>query len=117
MTTESIPLTKTAEEEFQTDKVLTITGGHFVNDLYTACVAPLLPVIIEKLSLTLTQAGSLTAIMQVPALLNPFIGYMADRVSLRYFIILAPAMTATLISSLLQIIADMLSEASVSKPA
>jgi FSR family fosmidomycin resistance protein-like MFS transporter len=36
----------------------------------------------------------------LPALLNPFIGYLADRVSLRYFVILAPAVTATLISSM-----------------
>lgn len=100
MTTETIPLTKTTEEEFQTGEVLTIVGGHFTNDLYTASVAPLLPVIIEKLSLSLTAAGSLTAILQFPALINPFIGYMADRVSLRYFVILAPAVTATLISSL-----------------
>jgi FSR family fosmidomycin resistance protein-like MFS transporter len=100
MTTESIPISKSAESEFQTDKVMTIAGGHFIHDIYTACVAPLLPVIIEKLSLTLIQAGSLTAILQIPALLNPFIGYMADRVSLRYFVILAPAMTATLVSSI-----------------
>jgi len=32
--------------------------------------------------------------------LNPFIGYLADKVSLRYFVILAPAITATLISLL-----------------
>ena len=100
MTAESIPITKTSEEEFQTEEVLTIAGGHFTHDIYTASVAPLLPVIIEKLSLSLTAAGSLTAILQFPALINPFIGYLADRVSLRYFIILAPAVTATLISSM-----------------
>jgi FSR family fosmidomycin resistance protein-like MFS transporter len=33
-------------------------------------------------------------------LLNPFIGYLADKVSVRYFIILAPAVSATLLSSL-----------------
>ena len=32
--------------------------------------------------------------MQLPALLNPYIGVLADRVSVRYFVILAPAMTA-----------------------
>ncbi|MCK4726629.1 MAG: MFS transporter, partial [Anaerolineales bacterium] len=61
-------------------------------------ISPLLPVLIEKLSLSLTQAGSLIAIMRIPALLNPFIGYAADRVSMRYFIILAPAITGSLIS-------------------
>ena len=60
MSTETISISKSAETEFQTEKVLTIAGGHFIHDVYTACVAPLLPVIIEKLSLTLTQAGSLT---------------------------------------------------------
>jgi MFS transporter, FSR family, fosmidomycin resistance protein len=87
-------------QEFQTGQVLTIANGHFVHDIYTAFVAPLLPVLMERLSLSLTLAGSLTAIQQFPALLNPFIGYLADKVSLRYFVILAPAITATLISSL-----------------
>lgn len=100
MTVETIPVAETAEDEFQTEGVLTIVGGHLVHDTYTASVAPLLPVIIDKLSLSLTAAGSLTAILQFPALINPFIGYMADRISLRYFVILAPAVTATLISSI-----------------
>ncbi len=90
----------TSTKEFNTDQVLTIVGGHFIHDTYTSFVAPLLPLIIEKLSLTLTMAGSLTALMQIPGLLNPFIGYLADKISLRYFVILAPAATATFISAL-----------------
>jgi len=100
MTTESIPLPETTDEQFETGQVAPIVGAHFIHDIYTASVAPLLPVLIEKLSLSLTMAGSLTAILSLPALLNPFIGYLADRVSLRYFVILAPAITATLISSI-----------------
>ncbi len=92
--------TQTSPENFQTGQVLTIVGGHFVHDTYTAFVAPLLPLIIEKLSLTLTMAGSLTAFLQIPSILNLFIGYLADRISVRYFVILAPATTATLISLL-----------------
>ncbi|MFN2233713.1 MAG: MFS transporter, partial [Anaerolineales bacterium] len=99
MTTQTAEIDKT-KEEFNTDQVLTIVGGHFVHDIYSGFVAPLLPLIIEKLSLTLTLAGSLTAFMQLPGLLNPFIGYFADKVSLRYFVILAPAATATLISAM-----------------
>ena len=98
MTTQATPIEKTPTDEFNTDQVMTIVGGHFIHDTYTAFVAPLLPLIIEKLSLTLTMAGSLTALMQLPGLLNPFIGYMADKVSLRYFVILAPAATATFVS-------------------
>jgi FSR family fosmidomycin resistance protein-like MFS transporter len=100
MSTRSLPITQPVEGEFQSDQVLPVAGAHFVHDVYTATVAPLLPVLIEKLSLSLAQAGSLTAILQLPAMLNPLIGYMADKVSLRYFVILAPAVTATLISSI-----------------
>ncbi len=85
------------EQNFETGSVLTIVGGHFVNDTFTAFVAPLLPLVIERLSLTLTMAGTLTAMMQLPAILNPFIGYLADKISLRYFVIFAPAATATFI--------------------
>jgi len=34
-------------------------------------------------------------VMQLPALFNPYIGSLADHISARYFIILAPAMTAS----------------------
>jgi FSR family fosmidomycin resistance protein-like MFS transporter len=100
MGTKSIPLSLPAENEFQTGQVIPIVAGHFIHDTYTAFVAPLLPVIIDKLSLSLTLAGSLTAFMQFPGLLNPFIGYLAESISLRYFVIFAPGLTATLISSL-----------------
>lgn len=100
MATETIPLTQIKEEEFQTGNVLPIVGAHFAHDIYTAAVPALLPVLIEKLSLSLTLVGTLTAILQLPAVLYPFIGYLADRVSLRYFVILAPGITATLIGSL-----------------
>jgi len=99
MTAETIEIAQ-SKQEFQFWHVLPISVGHLINDLYTACIAPLLPVIIEKLSLSLTAVGSLTAIMQLPSMLNPFIGYLADKASLRYFVILTPAITATLISSM-----------------
>lgn len=38
--------------------------------------------------------------MQGPSVLQPYIGYLADRVSLRYLVILAPALTATMMSLL-----------------
>ena len=82
--------------EFQTKEVLTIASGHFVHDSYSAFVAPLLPLIREKLAVDYAAIGSLAIFSQMPSLLQPFIGHVADRISLRYFIILAPATTATL---------------------
>ena len=79
---------------FQTGKILALSTAHFIHDVYSSFLAPLLPLLIEKLSMSLTQAGFLSTVMQIPALLNPHIGVVADRISVRYFVILAPAMTA-----------------------
>lgn len=85
---------------FQTGEVITIAGGHFAHDTYSAFLAPLLPLIQERLGTGYALTGSLAIFAQLPSLLNPFIGYLADKISLRYFIILAPAVTATLLSGL-----------------
>lgn len=101
MTVQNLPVENTIEkEEFQTEQVLTIASGHFVHDVYSAFLAPLLPLIIEKLSLSLTLAGSLSAFMQFPSILTPFIGHLADKYNLRYLVILAPAMSATFMSAI-----------------
>lgn len=83
------------EGGFHTEQVLTISGGHFVHDVYSAFLAPLLPLLIEKMSLTLTLAGSLSAFVQLPAILTPLVGHLADKHNLRYLVIIAPALTAT----------------------
>ena len=85
---------------FQTDQVAVISAGHFVHDTYSAFLAPLLIPIQATLGLSYSAAGTLVIITQIPSLLNPFIGYLADRVSVRWFVVLAPAVTATIYSSL-----------------
>ena len=87
-------------DEFQVDHVATISGAHFVHDTYTGFLPVLLPLIRDNLAISNSLAGSLVIWSQAPSLLNPFIGYIADRVSVRYFIILAPAVTGTLMSLL-----------------
>jgi len=93
----TVPPKNLETAEFETAQVTPVIAGHYVLDLYPSSVAPLLPVLIEKLSLSLTQAGLLTSFTQLPGLLNPLFGMLADRVSVRYFIILAPALTATML--------------------
>jgi FSR family fosmidomycin resistance protein-like MFS transporter len=85
-------------KEFQTTKVLVLSACHLIHDVYSSFLAPLLPLLIDKLSLSLTQAGFLTTVMQLPSLLNPYLGTLADRISVRYFIIVAPALTAVSMS-------------------
>ncbi len=85
---------------FKTGEVLTLSVCHFIHDIYSSFLAPLLPLLIGKFSLTLGQAGFLSTVMQIPALFNPFIGVLADRMSVRYFIVIAPVTTAVPMSLL-----------------
>lgn len=80
--------------------VTTISAGHAIHDTYSGFLSPLLPAFIENLSLTNAQAGLLTVFMQWPSLFQPFLGYLADKVSLRPFFILAPTITAVAMSLL-----------------
>lgn len=86
--------------DFQTGRLVTIAGGHAVHDTFTAFLAPLLPRFVEKLSLSHTAAGLLSTFLQVPSLLQPMIGHLADRTSLRWMVVLGPGVTATVMSLL-----------------
>jgi len=85
---------------FETGRVATVAAGHAVHDTYTAFLAPLLPVFIEKLGLTITGAGFLTVFIQAPSLVQPAIGRLADRLNLRALVLWAPALSAVFMSLL-----------------
>lgn len=87
-----------AKGEFDLGGVTTIAAAHATHDTYTAFLSPLLPTFIENLFLSKTQAGLLSVFMQAPSLLQPLIGHLADRTSLRYIVIAAPAITTSLMS-------------------
>lgn len=87
-------------DRFDTGQVLTIVGGHAMHDTFSAFLSPLLPALRGALGTNIAMTGSLAIFLQLGSLFNPFIGYLADRASLRYFVILAPGVTATLMSSL-----------------
>jgi len=84
--------------KFQASPVLTITGGHAIHDGYQGFLPPLLPLLIEKLSLSKTQAGLLSSFTLWPSLVQPFLGFIADRKDMRWAVILAPAVTGTVMS-------------------
>ena len=88
------------EADFQTGRLVTIAGGHAVHDTFTAFLPPLLPRFVEKMSLTNTAAGFLSLFLQIPGLLQPVIGHLADRTTLRWLVVLGPAVTGTAMSVL-----------------
>jgi FSR family fosmidomycin resistance protein-like MFS transporter len=87
-------------DEFQTGQVSTIAAGHAVHDTFTAFLPPLLPHFVTSFSLSNTAAGALAAFLHLPSLLQPVIGHLADRTTLRWIVILGPAVTGTAMSFL-----------------
>ncbi len=88
----------TDKNEFQQGKVITISFAHFVHDVYSSFLAPILPLLIDKFSLSLSFVSFLTIIQRLPSLLNPLVGHIADKLPIRYVLIAAPALTATTMS-------------------
>ncbi len=87
-------------KEFQTAKVLTISIGHFFHDVYTSFLAPMLPLLVEKLGISLSMVGFLDVVRKIPSLFNPLIGLMADKICVKYLIILAPGISTITMSLL-----------------
>ncbi len=81
------------EKKFQTGNVLIISFTHLLHDIYTSFLAPILPLLITKLNISLFQSGLLAVVQRIPSLFNPFIGIIAEKVRVRYFVIFAPAIT------------------------
>ncbi|MDX2413607.1 MAG: MFS transporter [Bacteroidales bacterium] len=79
--------------KFQTGNVLIISFTHLLHDIYTSFLAPILPLLITKLNISLFQSGLLAVVQRIPSLFNPFIGIIAEKVRVRYFVIFAPAIT------------------------
>jgi len=77
-----------------TSKVATIAAAHAAHDTYSSFLPPLLPIFIEKLTLTKAEAGLLTVFLQGPSLLQPLIGHIGDRRDLRALVVLTPTVTA-----------------------
>ncbi len=88
------------KNHFQKGKVITISMGHLFHDIYTAFLAPMLPLLISKLGISLSMAGLLDIVRKIPSLFNPVIGLIADKVCVKYLVILTPGITAISMSLL-----------------
>ena len=85
---------------FQLGNVVLIATAHLVHDIYSSFLAPILPLLIARFGLSYTLAGLLTVAQRAPSLFNPLLGLLADRIHIRYLLILAPAITSVSMSLL-----------------
>ncbi len=78
--------------------ILGLTLVHLTGDFYSSFVTPLLPVLQENLSLTLTEIGFLAGISRLLAfIVQPSVGYLADQYKTRLFVVGGPLVAAIFI--------------------
>lgn len=66
--------------------------------MYSGFSSPLLPFLIDRLSLLKAEAGVFILVYQGMSILQPIIGHLGDRTNLRKYALIAPAVTAIFIS-------------------
>ena len=68
--------------------IFTLTLVHFTGDFYSSFAGPLMPAFVSKLSLSMAQVGMLTGIIRLLSfVVQPLVGYLADRYQTRLFIL------------------------------
>lgn len=71
-------------------------AAHFTNDFCNGFLAPLLPIIVVNLDISLTYAGLLYSVFAMStSLMQPVAGLIADRLSRRYFVVFGPLLATT----------------------
>ncbi|MBF0573641.1 MAG: MFS transporter [Desulfamplus sp.] len=75
------------ESKINMNIIFALTLVHFTGDFYSSFSSPLMPVFVDKLSLSLAQVGIITGLVRILSfVIQPCVGYLADRYQTRSFI-------------------------------
>jgi FSR family fosmidomycin resistance protein-like MFS transporter len=78
--------------------ILALSLIHFIGDFYNSFIIPLLPIFIDKFSLTLAQAGLIAGLSRFLAfVVQPPVGYLADSYPSRIFALGGPLLVMVFI--------------------
>lgn len=81
-----------------TKVIFALTLIHFIGDIYSSFINPLLPVFVENYSLSLTQVGLIVGVSRFLAfVVQPSVGYLADHYRTRIFILGGPLLAIVFI--------------------
>jgi len=92
--------TQPSEGSSQISQILVVSSAHIVHDTYSGFISPLLPFLIERLSLLKAEAGLFGLLYHGASVLQPFIGYLGDKKNLKKYALLMPAITGIALSFL-----------------
>jgi len=71
-------------------QLIAVSVGHFTNDFYIGLITPILFLFVSALSLTLTEQGVISfAILMSTSVLQPVVGYFADKYAKSWFLIVS----------------------------
>jgi FSR family fosmidomycin resistance protein-like MFS transporter len=94
------PTEQLADGSFDRGSVIAVSAQHATHDTYAAFIGTLLPVLIERLGIPIGAAGLLASAYRLPSILQPFLGYWADKYDARLLVVWMPVTTAIAISCL-----------------
>ena len=84
-----------------TRRLILLSLGHFFIDLYSTALGALQPLLVARYGLTLFRAGTLGGLLSFSSsVMQPFYGYLSDRLHFRGFTVLAPLIAGLFISCL-----------------
>jgi MFS transporter, FSR family, fosmidomycin resistance protein len=85
--------------KLQRSRLALVTWGHLLNDCYGSFLAPVLPLLIDKLSLSLAMASGLASITSISsAVFQPLYAIASDRIRGRFFIVVGPLLSTVCMS-------------------
>lgn len=94
---------KNKKQEFNLSKVLTVSAAHLTHDMFTAFLAPVLPLLINKFGLSYLNSSILNIVRKIPSLLSLLLGSIVSKLDekyIHYLIVAAPLVTSILMSLL-----------------
>jgi FSR family fosmidomycin resistance protein-like MFS transporter len=97
-TAEGVLPVEAEADTFRTEKIITIAAAHGSHDIYFSFLPTLLPLLKQTYGFGNAEAGLLQIFWQGPALFQPLIGHLSDRFNLRWLIILAPSLSAAMVT-------------------
>ena len=75
-----------------------LASAHLITDAYNNFLPPLMPLLIQKMNLSLTLAGSLVTVRALASFFTqPAVGYISDRTGIRIFVLFGPLVTGIFI--------------------
>jgi len=82
-------------------RLLLLSFAHFTVDAYSSFFSPLLPLLIDRLHLSLTQVGALVSLAAVASSFSqPLYGWFSDRLQRPWFVAFGPVVAAIFLSAI-----------------